>query len=100
VAHFEPEYIDNTNLLYLSQNEVNVGTLRETFFMNQLRIKSNVTLAEKGDFIIDDKYTFEVGGSSKSFKQIAGIENSFLVLDDLPIGINNKIPLWLFGFLY
>jgi predicted AAA+ superfamily ATPase len=93
-------YLDNTNLLYLSQNEVNVGTLRETFFMNQLRIKSNVTLAEKGDFIIDDKYTFEVGGSSKSFKQIAGIENSFLVLDDLPIGINNKIPLWLFGFLY
>jgi predicted AAA+ superfamily ATPase len=93
-------YLDNTNLLYLSQNEVNVGTLRETFFMNQLRIKSIVTLAEKGNFIIDDKYTFDVGGSSKGSKQIAGTENSFLVLDDLPIGINNKIPLWLFGFMY
>jgi hypothetical protein len=77
-----------------------VGTLRETFFMNQLRIKSIVTLAEKGNFIIDDKYTFDVGGSSKGSKQIAGTENSFLVLDDLPIGINNKIPLWLFGFMY
>ncbi len=93
-------YLDNTNFLYLSQTEVNIGTLRETFFMNQMRIKSNVTLAEKGDFIIDDKYIFEVGGASKGFEQIAGIENSFLALDDIPIGINNKIPLWLFGFMY
>lgn len=93
-------YLDNTNLLYLSQSEVNIGTLRETFFMNQLRIKNNVTLAENGDFIVDDKYTFEVGGASKGFEQIAGMQNSFLALDGIPIGINNKIPLWLFGFMY
>lgn len=93
-------YLQNTNLLYLSQSVVNIGTLRETFFVNQLSAKHSVKLAPKGDFIIDETYLFEVGGATKSFKQIAGIENSFLALDEMPVGINNKIPLWLFGFLY
>ena len=93
-------YLQNTNLLYLSQTNVNIGTLRETFFVNQLASKHVVKLATKGDFIIDDNFVFEVGGASKNFKQISGIENSFLALDEMPIGINNKIPLWLFGFLY
>jgi predicted AAA+ superfamily ATPase len=93
-------YLQNTNLLYLSQNEVNVGTLRETFFVNQVSAKHHVRIATKGDFIVDDNYLFEVGGASKSFKQIAGIEKSYLALDEMPIGINNKIPLWMFGFLY
>ncbi len=93
-------YLQNTNLLYLSQSDVNIGTLRETFFTNQLNTKHTTTLSAKGDFIIDDTYLFEVGGASKSFKQIAGIENSFLVLDEMQMGINNKIPLWMFGFLY
>lgn len=93
-------YLQNTNLLYLSQTEVNIGTLRETFFVNQVGIKNEVKLAEKGDFIINETYTFEVGGATKSFQQIAGIENSFLALDEMPMGINNKIPLWMFGFSY
>ena len=93
-------YLQNTNLLYLSQAEVNVGTLRETFFVNQVSAKHAVRLAPKGDFMIDDKFIFEVGGASKSFKQIAGIENSYLALDEMTSGINTKIPLWLFGFLY
>lgn len=93
-------YLQNPNLLYLSQPNVNIGTLRETFFINQLSSKHNISLAEKGDFVVDEKYTIEVGGASKGFGQIAGIENSFLALDEMPIGINNKIPLWMFGFLY
>lgn len=93
-------YLQNTNLLYLSQSTVNIGTLRETFFVNQVNTKHTVRLAPKGDFIIDDNYLFEVGGASKSFKQIAGIEQSFLALDEITSGINNKIPLWMFGFLY
>ncbi len=93
-------YLQNTNLLYLTQAVVNTGTLRETFFANQLSALHNVTLPAEGDFIINEKYTFEIGGASKSFTQIANIKNSYLALDDMPVGINNKIPLWLLGFLY
>lgn len=93
-------FLQNTNLLYLSKEPINVVTLRETFFTNQVGIKHNLTLAQKGDFIIDDLYTFEVGGANKTFQQIAGVKKSYLALDEMPLGINNKIPLWVFGFLY
>jgi predicted AAA+ superfamily ATPase len=93
-------YLQNTNLLYLSQSQVNIGTLRETFFANQIGLKHQLTLAPKGDFVVNDTYTFEVGGPTKSFQQIAGIKNSYLAVDEMPFGINNKIPLWLFGFMY
>lgn len=92
-------YLQNTNLLYLSQPSVNIGTLRETFFVNQVSQKFSIGLAAKGDFVINDQYTVEVGGTSKDFKQISNISDSFLAIDDLPVGIGNKIPLWLFGFL-
>jgi len=93
-------FLQNTNLLYLSQSNVNIGTLRETFFANQIGIKHQLTLAQRGDFMVDDTYTFEVGGTNKSFQQIADIKNSYLVIDEMPLGIKNKIPLWLFGFMY
>jgi len=54
----------------------------------------------KGDFLVNEKFTFEIGGKNKSFKQIKDISNSFVVADDIEIGSGNKIPLWLFGFLY
>ena len=84
-------YLQNTNLLYLSQSQVNVGTLRETFFANQIGLKHQLTLAPKGDFVVNDTYTFEVGGLTKSFQQIAGIKNSYLAVDEMPLGINNKM---------
>lgn len=93
-------YLQNTNLLYLSQSQVNIGTLRETFFANQVGLKHGLNLAPKGDFVVNDCYTFEVGGASKNFKQIAGLEDSYLAVDEMPLGINNRIPLWLFGFMY
>ncbi len=93
-------YLQNTNLLYLSQSQVNIGTLRETFFANQVGLKHVLNLAPKGDFVVNDRYTFEVGGASKNFKQIAGLEDSYLAVDEMPLGINNRIPLWLFGFMY
>jgi uncharacterized protein len=93
-------FLQNTNLLYLSQKIVNIGTLRETFFANQLGIKHKISLAQHGDFIVDNTFTFEVGGASKGFQQIADKNNSYLVLDEMPMGIKNKIPLWLFGFTY
>jgi predicted AAA+ superfamily ATPase len=94
-------YLDNPNLAYaLGKNNTNIGNLRETFFFNQLRIIGNVTNAVRGDFVFDDKYTFEVGGSNKKFTQIADIPNSYLAIDETEIGFGNKIPLWMFGLLY
>ncbi len=95
-------YLNNTSLLYaLNSNKKDIeGTMRETFFMNQLYKSHLVQTSKTGDFYINNKYTFEVGGKSKNFRQIAGINNSFVVADNLEVGFGNKIPIWLFGFMY
>jgi hypothetical protein len=84
----------------LGENNTNTGNLRETFFYNQLKVAGKVTDAAKGDFTVNGKYVFEVGGSNKDFSQIANIPNSYLALDNIETGFANKIPLWLFGFLF
>jgi hypothetical protein len=78
----------------------NQGTLRETFFLNQLRVLHSVNYSDKSDFLVDDRYTFEIGGQNKNRKQITGIENAFVAADNIEYAQQNKIPLWLFGFLY
>ncbi len=93
-------YLNNTNLSHAYCEESKIGTIRETFFANQLQLSHKVSIPAKGDFLINDKYLFEVGGKNKSFEQIKDIENSFVAADDLESGFGNKIPLWLFGFLY
>ncbi|WP_235291301.1 ATP-binding protein [Portibacter lacus] len=93
-------YLQNCNLSFLSQRNVNIGTLRETFFLNQINVDHQVNLSKKGDFLVEDKFTFEIGGMNKDFSQLEGVPNSYVVADDLLIGSGNKIPLWLFGFLY
>lgn len=94
-------FLDNPNLAFaLGENNPNTGNLRETFFYNQLKIVSKVTAAARGDFTVNGKYTFEIGGRGKGFTQIANIPHSFLSVDNIEIGFGNKIPLWLFGFLY
>ena len=93
-------YLENTNIAYALHGEINTGTQRETFFLNQLSVKHKVTYPKTGDFMVDGKYLFEVGGKNKTQKQIAGIENSFIAADDMEYGFRNKIPLWLFGFMY
>ena len=90
----------NTNLMYALGSSVTEGTLRETFFLNQLSVSHAVHSPEKGDFLVDGKYLFEVGGRRKTFQQIQDIPKSYLAVDDLEIGHGNRIPLWLFGFLY
>ena len=92
-------YLDNTNLMYALSEDVQIGTIRETFFMNQLSRSHVVSLPSKGDFMIDGNYLFEVGGRKKSFEQIKDEPDSFLAVDSIEIGNGNKIPLWLFGFL-
>ena len=94
-------FIDNPNYMYALLGETpDIGNLRETFFLNQLSQKHIVTYPEKGDFLVNDKYLFEVGGKSKTQKQIVGISNAYIAADDIEFGNENKIPLWLFGFLY
>jgi|FLOH01.1.fsa_nt_gi uncharacterized protein len=93
-------YLNNTNLNYSYCNEQNIGTIRETYFANQLALLHTVTVPNDGDFIIDDRYIFEIGGKDKSFAQIKDIPNSYVASDDIEMGYGNKIPLWLFGFLY
>ncbi len=94
-------YLNNTNLMYaLAPDNVNRGNLRETFFYNQVKLKHKVELPKSGDFFVDDKYLFEVGGKHKGKKQIVDFENAFIVKDDIESGAPGTIPLWLFGFLY
>ena len=97
----EKIYLENTNLMYaLNPKQVNLGSIRETFWMNQLSQLHNVTLPQNGDFLIDNQYTFEIGGKNKSNKQIQGVNDAYVVKDDIEIGSAGVIPLWLFGFLY
>ncbi|MDF2518662.1 MAG: family ATPase [Sphingobacterium sp.] len=94
-------FLENTNLSFLFAHEnVNRGNLRETFFVNQLVFQHQVNFTDQGDFIVDEKYTFEIGGRNKPNKQIQGIENAYIAADDIEFGHQNKVPLWLFGFLY
>ena len=92
-------YLDNTNMMYALSDNAEIGTVRETFFMNQLSILHEVSLPAKGDFKIDQKYLFEVGGRKKSFDQIKDEKDSFLAIDSIETGNGSRIPLWLFGFL-
>ncbi len=95
-------FLDNPNMLYaLATSEVNIGTARECFVVNQLSHAHTVEYGKaQGDFRINGKWTFEVGGEKKTFAQIANIPNSFVLADDIDTPRGNKIPLWLMGFLY
>ncbi len=94
-------YCDNPNLMHALSAQTNIGTIRETFFLNQLRSAGHVvTYPPAGDFLVDGRHLFEVGGKGKGFDQIKDTPDSYVVNDDVETGIGNKIPLWLFGFLY
>ena len=96
----EKIYCDNTNLMYALVPKIDEGVKRETYFYNQMRQCHNVEFTGVGDFLVDGRYIFEVGGKGKKFKQIKDLSDSYVVNDDVEIGMGNKIPLWLFGFLY
>lgn len=94
-------FLENTNLQYVFSNEnADKGNSRETFFVNQISYKHLTEYTNQGDFVVNSTYTFEVGGSNKTNKQIEHITNAYVAADDIEYGSSNKIPLWLFGFLY
>ncbi|MDR0982991.1 MAG: AAA family ATPase [Culturomica sp.] len=97
----EKIYLGNTNYAYaFSDKSVEQGNLRETFFYSQLSVSHKITYSDKTDFLVDGKYSFEVGGQGKGGKQIEGLDNAFIAADNIEYGAYNKIPLWLFGLLY
>ena len=94
-------YLDNTVLVNsLGDPHVDAGTIRETFFFNQVRLKHTICSSRESDFLVDEKYTFEVGGKSKKQRQILGLDNAFVVKDNIETGYANVIPLWMFGLMY
>jgi uncharacterized protein len=96
----EKIYLDNTNIVHnLVGDKSNIGNIRETFFLNQMRLKHLVVYSDKADFIIEG-FTFEVGGKNKKQQQISTTKNGFVVKDDIEFGYKNVIPLWAFGMNY
>ena len=92
-------YLQNPNLSYCYCENQKIGTVRETFFANQL-FEHTLLYPQSGDFLVDHTYIFELGGKNKTKKQIKNIQNSYIVADNIEIGSGDTIPLWLFGFLY
>ena len=93
-------YLDNPTLMYsLGQEASDIGNIRETFFLNQTRVEQDVITSAISDFQIAD-YTFEVGGKNKKQKQLQGVENGFVMKDNIEMGYMNVIPLWQFGLNY
>ena len=109
LTRLEKIYLENSNLMYAIAEEVNAGSLRELFFVNQIRnafashpvfVDDIIELSGKGDFIVKSSYTFEIGGKNKGRKQISDVPYSYVVADNIESGFGSKIPLWLFGFMY
>ena len=96
----EKLYLDNTNLFGIFCKAPKEGTIRETFFASQLSYEHGLNYPKNGDFIVNEEATFEVGGRGKTNKQIKNVHNAYVVSANIEIGSMNKIPLWLFGFLY
>lgn len=97
----EKVYLDNPNLVYvLGDQNVETGTVRETFFFSQLRCQHDVTASPVSDFLVDGAHTFEVGGKKNGQRQIKGVDDSFVVKNDIETGYGNIIPLWQFGLTY
>ena len=96
----EKVYLDNTNLIYaLAPNRADIGNVRETFFMNQMRVMGDVMCSPVSDFLINGM-TFEIGGRKKGQKQISEVDKGYVVKDDIETGYANVLPLWAFGLMY
>jgi hypothetical protein len=97
----EKIFLFHPNLYYtLSRKAFDTGSLRETFFYNQVQANHRITYPKDYDFLVDDRFLFEIGGKNKKVKPDIGTETFWIVKDNIEYGYKNQIPLWLFGFLY
>jgi uncharacterized protein len=89
-------YMHNTNLIHaIAPDNVGSLNLRLTYFLNQVGYRNKVETSAIADFWVNNKYHFKVGG-----KKIEPAGEVFAAADMIEFGNENKIPLWLFGFLY
>jgi len=94
-------YLHNPNLFYALGRGETIGTIRECFLVNQLSVNHTVEYGKaQGDFIIDGRTTIEVGGSDKSFDQVADVPNSYIFADRIEFPVGKKLPLWMAGLVY
>lgn len=101
LAKPEKVFLHHPNIVYaINRAGIELGSIRESFFYNQVNNVYKVQSSPVSDFLVEDRYTFEVGGKNKTKKQIKEVENSFIAADNLEYGNTNVIPLWMFGFLY
>ncbi len=101
LAKPEKVYLHHPNLMFaIAKNTILDGTVRESFFYNQVANVHKVTASPHADFLVNDEFTFEIGGKGKKSKQIKDVPKSYVAADNIEIGTGRIIPLWLFGFLY
>ncbi len=92
--------LHNPNIFQVLCAKPNIGSMRESFFASQLSYAHQLHYHDQADFIVDDTFVFEIDGSSKTWKQIKGLNTAYLVQDNIEVGSFKEIPLWAFGFLY
>lgn len=92
-------YLANSNLYYALHSSTSIQTIREAFFISQFE-KNQINSIQNNSFLIDNIYNFEIIGNNKNLYSLNNTKHSFVVADNLEIGMDNKIPIWLFGFLY
>jgi len=97
----EKIFLNNANYIFaLGGEQANTGNIRETFFFNQMKVKHAVTWSDKTDFVVNNQYSFEIGGKNKTKKQLNNVSDAYLALDNIELGFAEQIPLWLFGLTY
>lgn len=92
--------LNNPNLFHVLCAQPNMGSVRESFFVSQCSYQHQVHYHDKGDFIVDDHWVFEIGGANKTLKQLQGNEQGYVLVDDVVLGEKKRIPLWLLGMKY
>ncbi len=92
--------LNNPNIFYALCASPNIGSIRESFLVSQLSYKHQVHYHDQGDFIVNEQFIFEIGGASKTTRQLGQQANAFIVSDNIETGTPKQIPLWIFGMGY
>lgn len=92
-------YMHNTNIIYSNRSvQVDAQAVRETFFYNTLHKDHRLNMGSKNaQFLVNHEQLFRVQGSVPRSRINP---NFYYAIDDLKVGSDNLIPLWLFGFVY
>jgi predicted AAA+ superfamily ATPase len=92
--------LNNPNIFFCLCANPEIGAIRESFFISQVINNNHISYFNNGDFLVNERYVVEIGGTSKDKKQIKTEKNAYLAIDGIEFSQDSKIPLWLFGFLY